>query len=29
LQLAKDRFGSSVTAAQQAATLDADDIGGI
>ena len=29
LQLAKDRFGSSVTAAQQAAAIDADDIGGI
>jgi hypothetical protein len=29
LQLAKERFGSSVTAAQQAAAIDPDDIGGI
>jgi len=29
LQLAKERFGSAVTAAQQAAAIDADDIGGI
>jgi hypothetical protein len=29
LQLARDRFGSAVTAAQQAAAIDADDIGGI
>ena len=29
LQLAKDRFGSTVTAVQQAAAIDADDIGGI
>jgi hypothetical protein len=29
LQLARDRFGSNVTAAQQAAAIDADDVGGI
>jgi hypothetical protein len=29
LQLARDRFGTAVTAAQQAAAIDADDIGGI
>jgi hypothetical protein len=29
LQLAKDRFGTAVTAAQQAAAIDPDDIGGI
>jgi hypothetical protein len=29
LQLARDRFGSVVTSAQQAAVIDADDIGGI
>jgi hypothetical protein len=29
LQLARDRFGSAVTAAQQAAAIDADDVGGI
>ncbi len=29
LQLARERLGSEVTAAQQAATIDADDVGGI
>jgi hypothetical protein len=29
LQLARERFGTDVTAAQQAATIDADDVGGI
>jgi hypothetical protein len=29
LQLVRERFGAVVTAAQQAAALDADDIGGI
>ena len=29
LQLVKERFGQAVSAAQQAQTIDADDIGGI
>lgn len=29
LQLVRDRFGATVTAAQQAQTIDADDVGGI
>jgi hypothetical protein len=29
LQLVRERFGSAVTAAQQAQAIDADDIGGI
>ena len=29
LQLARERFGTDVTAAQQAAAIDADDVGGI
>ena len=29
LQLVRERFGASVTAAQQAQAIDADDIGGI
>lgn len=29
LQLIRDRFGADVTVAQQAAAIDADDIGGI
>jgi hypothetical protein len=29
LQLARDRLGATVTASQQAAAIDADDIGGI
>ena len=29
LQLVRDRFGAQVTAAQQAQSIDADDIGGI
>jgi hypothetical protein len=29
LQLARERFGSDVSSAQQAAAIDADDVGGI